>query len=201
LSGCKWQFKVGSDSFYREKSFSFDKSTGEVQVLFKVFSLDISNGKVHLQFKAGSDRVQLASAGDYLLSAGSAGIVRVHRIETGKVQWQHKMNVPFVTFCVVPSGQVIIGADGLYCYDLESGVPLWTFKQDKVLVLDAQGLGDYVFARGSKLGLFSVSMHDGNLIHQLKLPDDGRLLIDKKDAIFFQGGQSREVNSFSVPLL
>jgi hypothetical protein len=68
-------------------------------------------------------------------------------------------------------------------------------------VSDAQGLGDYVFVRDWKLRLFSFSIHDGTLIRQLKLPDGGRLLTDKKDAIFFHGGQSRKVNSFSVPLL
>jgi outer membrane protein assembly factor BamB len=166
-----------------------------------IFCLDASSGKVLWQFKASSDRIQLASAGNYLLSAGFAGLVRAHRIETGEVQWQLNTNMPFVTFCVLPAGQVIIGADGLYCLGLESGVPLWTFKQDRVFVFDAQGLGDYVFARSWKLGFFSVSIHDGNLIRQLKFPNGGRLLIDKKDAIFFHGGQSREVNSFLVPLL
>jgi outer membrane protein assembly factor BamB len=182
----QWQFKVGSDSFNK---------------CLEKFGLDTSNAKVQGQFNVGSDRVQFASAGDYLLTVGSAGLVRAHRIETGEVQWQLNTNMSGVRLCVLSTGRVLISAGELYCLDLESGVPLWTFKKDKVVVSDAQGLGDYVFARTWKRGLFSFSIHDGNFIRQLKLPDGGRFLTDKKDAIFFQGGQSCEVNSFSVPLL
>ena len=167
----------------------------------KIFCLDASSGKLLWRFEAGSDRIQLAAAGNYLLSTGSAGLVRAHRIETGKVQWQRNTNMPLVSLCVLSGGRVLISAGGLYCLDLESGVSLWTFKQDQVFVFDAQGLGDYVFARATKLGFFCVSMHDGSLIRRLRLPDGGRLLTDKKDAIFFNGGQSRKVSSFSVPLL
>jgi|GEM_PF-1226018 len=182
----QWQFKVGSDSFNR---------------CLEKFGLGTSHGKVQGQFKVGSARIQLASAGDYLLSVGSAGLVRAHRIETGEVQWQLNTNIPRVRFCVLSTGRVLISARGLYCYDLESGVPLWTFKKGKVLVFDAQGLGDYVFARATKLGFFSVSMQDGTLLRQFKLPDGGRVLTDTKDTIFFHGGQSREVTSLLVPLL
>ena len=182
----QWQFKVGSDSFKR---------------CLEKFGLDTSNAKVQAQFKVGSDRIQFASAGDYLLTVGSAGLVRAHRIETGEVQWQLNTNMPRVRLCVLSTGRVLISADGIYCLDLESGVPLWTFKKGQVLVFEAQGFGDYVFARAWKLGFFCISMHDGSLIRRWRLPDGGRLLTDKKDAIFFNGGQSRKVSSFSVPLL
>ena len=64
-----------------------------------IFCLEASSGKRLWRFDVGSDRVQLASGGDYLLSAGSAGLVRAHQIETGQVQWQFDTHCTVCCFC------------------------------------------------------------------------------------------------------
>lgn len=163
-----------------------------------IVCLDASDGRMLWRSKVGSDLSRIAAAGDCLLSAGAAGPVRAHRIETGEVRWTLDTGVQPVGFSIVPEGRVIITSDKLYCCDVETGTSLWIFDQDAGFIFDAQLLGHYVYARSAKLGLFRVAIRDGSLGGGLRLPKGGRLLRGTDGVIFFSGGNHRDFNCLLI---
>jgi glucose dehydrogenase len=164
-----------------------------------IVCLGTSSGKELWSFDAASDRVQLASAGDYVLSVGSSGILRAHDISTGKVQWQFDTTAPVLRMRVSPAGHVLVFTGELYCVNSISGDLLWKFGRDQVFVFDAQILGTYAFVRGSRLGLFCILMNDGSFMWRLNFPDGGILLKEAGGTIFLPSNKSRNVTCLTVP--
>jgi outer membrane protein assembly factor BamB len=165
----------------------------------KIVCLDVSLRKVLWGFDVGSGSVQLASGGAYLLSAGSAGLVRAHQVESGQVQWQFDTDAPFVGFCGESEGQVLVSADTLYYLNTESGKTVWTCKPDNVFVRDAHFFSQHIFARSFQNRVYCISRQDGTLIRRIHLPQGGTLLWVGSDVVFISGGEHREVSGLSVP--
>ncbi len=167
----------------------------------KIFCADGTNGQVLWRFDAGSDRVQLARGGDYLLSVGFEGLVRAHRVETGAVHWQLATNVPLVHISAPDEGCLLISAGRLYCVNPESGVVLWTLYEEHNFVRDAYMLGRQLFARTFRRALLCVAGQDGSVDRTVALPAGGQLLTDGSGAVFIPAGKSRIVTCRTVSAL
>jgi len=160
--------------------------------------MDAESGQVLWRSEIDS-RGQLAYAPGYLLSVGSAGLVRAHRVSTGEVQWQLATNVPLVHLSVSEDGHLYISAGVLYCVNPETGDSLWTFNAENIFVRDAYAFDQHVIARTWSNELLVIVMRDGSLVRTVRLPAGGRVLTDGSRAVFLQGGKSRTVSSVVIP--
>jgi len=162
-----------------------------------IVCLDAATGKEVWRVDTDSDRVHLAADGGVLMSVDSGGLVRLHRVETGQVQWSFVTGALLVRFCMLPSGQVILSAGVLYCLDVNSGEEVWRFSRKGVLFLDAWVLGACVIAKGHSGDFFFVRLRDGMILRRMHMPGGGKLFVDGNGAVF-QGRRSRTVDCISV---
>jgi len=169
----------------------------------KIVCLDVSRRQVVWDFDVGSDSMNLASGGDYLLSVDPAGLVRAHQVENGQVQWQFETNMSgkLVGFSKVPDGKMLVRAGVLYCLNPESGLSLWTFTQDHLPVTGLHVFGQHILVKVGQNQLLYISILNGKVVSRLRLPRGGLLVTAGSDSAFLAGNRSREVFGLSVPVL
>jgi outer membrane protein assembly factor BamB len=166
--------------------------------------LDAASGKELWQLEPGQEDVYFVAGGNCIYSSDSEGFIHSYSAATGEVLWRVNTNTSFFPLLtVVSNGDVLVSAGAsLHYFRFGSSVPTWTFKSQEDVVLGvARVIGPHIYVYNARKQLNCLLLHDGSYVGRMMLPDGGLLLSSTSGAVFFRGGESRNITCLSVPAL